>query len=82
MKHIMFANEDNEVVGITGCVEEFEPSKEFVAAAMSMGYTLLVGNLMIPEDNDASEILAKGDQLFSQAWERAKDIEEKLVYDI
>lgn len=81
MKYIMFSNGENEVVGITGCVEDWEPEKEFVVAVMSLGYTLLVGDLVL-EAPLPVEILAQGDRLYAQAATMAADIERQLAYDV
>lgn len=82
MKHILFADDDNEVVGITGCVDDWEPEKEFVVAVMSMGYTLLVTDDDIDPLYKTVEVLAQGDALYAQATRQAKAIEKQLAYDV
>lgn len=80
MKYILFADNVNDVVGITGAVDEWEPTKEFVVATMTLGYTLLTADAL-NVDVDIPGILAMGDQLYAQANKMSKDIEKQLSYD-
>lgn len=80
MKYILFADSVNDVVGITGCVDDWEPEKEFVVAVMSLGYTMLIAD-SLNEDVITESILAVGDKLFAQANRMSKEIEKQLVYD-
>lgn len=80
MKYILFADSVNDVVGITGCVDDWDPDKEFVVAVMSLGYTMLTTD-GLNEDVITWDILAMGDALYAQANAMAKEIEKQLSYD-
>lgn len=80
MKYILFADSVNDVVGITGAVDDWEPEKEFVVAVMSLGYTMLTTE-GLNEDVITPDILAVGDALYAQAHVLSVDLKDQLSYD-